>query len=45
MRIVQIRVQAIVPVSLPVWKFWLAQIPYNHLIDHNGIVAYTWHVL
>jgi hypothetical protein len=45
MPIVQIRVQAIVPASLPVWKFWLAQIPHNRLSDHNGIMAYTWHVL
>jgi hypothetical protein len=45
MPIVQIWVQAIVPVSLPVWKFCLAQIPHNRLSDHNSIMAYTRHVL
>jgi hypothetical protein len=30
-------VQAIVPVSMPVWKWWLARVPHRLHTGHNGL--------
>jgi hypothetical protein len=29
--------QAIVPISLAIWEFWIAQISHWHLTKHKGL--------